>query len=367
MRILGKSPMGACVRLNEWVWHRLPRSLAALPPLGAYGRFFHSLVLLHAAREMFLGTFFFRNRPELELIRRLSEGTVRRRPVRIAVLGCSNGAEVYSIRWALRSLQSGRELVIHAVDISQSALECAQKGTYLRGVSELVREPVCALMTPEELREMFDDDGERLEIKPWLKEGIEWHLGDAADRRMRECLGPQDIVVANRFLCHMAPADADRCLRRIAQLVAPGGYLFVSGVDLDVRTKVASELNWQPVQDLLEAVHDGDSSLRKDWPCKYWGLEPLDKRRPDWTLVYASAFQVGEPPKPARRASLQTHRRGDGRDSVRIDEEQHVVPGRRQIRVRRSVDGQRSDPRGESQGHEPLGHVDGMRDASKAQ
>jgi len=48
------------------------------------------------------------------------------------------------------------------------------------------------------------------------------------------------------------------------------------------------------VPDLLEAVHNGDKSLRGDWPCKYWGLEPLDKRRPDWPLRYASAFQVGE-------------------------------------------------------------------------
>jgi SAM-dependent methyltransferase len=111
---------------------------------------------------------------------------------------------------------------------------------------------------------------------------------------MRHALWPQDIVVANRFLCHMAPPDAERCLRSIARLVAPGGHLFVSGIDLDVRTKVATELGWKPVPDLLEGIHDGDGSLRADWPCKYWGLEPLDKGRPDWAIRYASAFQVGE-------------------------------------------------------------------------
>jgi len=294
MRILGKSPLGAYLRMNEWVWRRLPRSLAALSPVDAYGRFLHSLVLLNADREMFLGTFFFRNRAELELIRRLAEATPVRSPVKIAVLGCSNGAEVFSIRWALRSLQPGRQPVLHAVDISQTALDSARQGTYSRGVSELVHEPVCSRMTPEEMREMFDENGERLQIKPSVKDGIEWHLGDAADPRLRDAIGPQDIVVANRFLCHMEPPEAEQCLRSIARLVAPGGYLFVSGVDLDVRTRVASELGWRPVPDLLEAVHDGDKSLRDDWPCKYWGLEPLDKRRPDWPLRYASAFQVGE-------------------------------------------------------------------------
>jgi hypothetical protein len=90
----------------------------------------------------------------------------------------------------------------------------------------------------------------------------------------------------------MAPREAERCLRSLAPLVAPGGHLFVSGVDLEVRTKVARDLGWQPVQDLLEDIHEGDRSLRNDWPCKYWGLEPLDKRRPDWPIRYASAFQI---------------------------------------------------------------------------
>jgi len=292
VRILGKSPLGVYLRLNERLWRRLPRSLAGVRPVDSYAHFLHSLVRLHARREMFLGTFFFRNRPELELIRRLAEPIASDRAVKIAVLGCSNGAEVYSIRWALRSLKAGRQLVLHAVDVSHSALECARRATYSRGVSDLVREPVCALMTSEEISELFDEDGELLRIKPPIREGIEWHHGDAGDPGLHAAFGPQDLVIANRFLCHMTAVDAERCLRRIARLVAPSGYLFVSGVDLDVRTKVASELGWKPVPELLEAMHDGDRSVRKDWPCKYWGLEPLDKRRPDWPIRYASAFQI---------------------------------------------------------------------------
>jgi len=292
MRILGKSPMGAVLRLNEWVWRQLPANVAALRPLDSYGRLVHSLVRRHSGREMFLGTFFFRNRPELELIRRLAEPIARSRPVKMAVLGCSNGAEVYSIRWALRSLRIGAQLSLDAVDISPGAVDCARCGTYSRGVSELVRESVCAFMTQEEIGELFDEDREDLQIKRPIAEGIEWHVGDGADPALQDALGPQDLVVANRFLCHMRPSDAERCLRRVARLVAPGGYLFVSGIDLDVRTKVATDLGWRPVAALLEAIHDGDRSLRKDWPCKYWGLEPLDKRRPDWRMRYASAFQT---------------------------------------------------------------------------
>jgi SAM-dependent methyltransferase len=130
---------------------------------------------------------------------------------------------------------------------------------------------------------------------PKLKEGITWHERDAADPALVDVLGLQDIVVANRFLCHMEPPDAERSLRSIARLVAPGGYLFVSGVDLDIRAKVARDLGWRPVPELLEEMHDGDPSLRNSWPWGYWGLEPLDRMKPDWRMRYASAFRLRTP------------------------------------------------------------------------
>ena len=46
----------------------------------------------------------------------------------------------------------------------------------------------------------------------------------------------------------MAPIDAENCLRNIGKLIDLQGYIFVSGVDLDVRTKVAADLGWKPVQ-----------------------------------------------------------------------------------------------------------------------
>jgi hypothetical protein len=99
-------------------------------------------------------------------------------------------------------------------------------------------------------------------------------------------------VVANNFLCHMHPFMAERCLRNIAHLVRPHGYLFASGIDLDVRTKVADDLGWHPLQELLEESHEGDPSMRALWPWHYAGLEPLNKKRGDWKRRYAAAFQL---------------------------------------------------------------------------
>jgi hypothetical protein len=73
--------------------------------------------------------------------------------------------------------------------------------------------------------------------------------------------------------------------------VKPGGYLFVAGVDLDVRERVARDLRWRPIPELIEEVHDGDPSVRRDWPLAWWGLEPLDVTRHDWQMRYAAVFQ----------------------------------------------------------------------------
>jgi hypothetical protein len=115
-------------------------------------------------------------------------------------------------------------------------------------------------------------------------------------------------VVANRFLCHTQPEEAEACLRNLARLVKPRGYLFVSGVDLNVRTEVAQELGWTPVSELIREIHDGDRSLREGWLLQYWGLEPFQKDRPDWMIRYASVFQISEASpvdKPCHSGSFQ--------------------------------------------------------------
>src|SRR6266852_8134855 len=161
LRILGKSPLGVYLRLNEWIWNHLPRSLTALRPLTFYGRLMHSLVRLQAGRQMYLGTLFLRNRAELELIRRFAILRSKAgQAVKIAVLGSSNGAEVYSIAWAVRSARPDSKLIMEAVDISAEVLKFAQRGVYTPGVSELVNEPVLERMTAGEMEEMFDREGD---------------------------------------------------------------------------------------------------------------------------------------------------------------------------------------------------------------
>jgi chemotaxis methyl-accepting protein methylase len=287
------------LRMNTWIWSHLPASLRSKRSLRGYGSHVHDLIQLQE-RKQATGTFFFRNRPELELLVRLLDQFPPGSTVDMAVVGCSKGAEVYSFSYVVRTKRPDLTLRICALDISRDVLEIGEAGTYpldgLEPSQDVGFRSLFERMSSVEMEELFEQDGKNVRVRPQFREGITWRLGDAGDPRVARVLGLQDVVVANRFLCHMHPGDAEPCLRNLTRLVKSGGYLFVSGVDLAVRTKVASEYEWSPVIDLIEEIHEGDPSLRRDWPLRYWGLEPMDRTREDWKVRYASVFRLPAAP-----------------------------------------------------------------------
>jgi SAM-dependent methyltransferase len=204
---------------------------------------------------------------------------------------------------------------LRAIDLSQEIVEFAKQGVYslqdpdvrdienYKGVTDAVKiswnthrdQPGASpfyRMSNSEMNKIFDRDGDSVRVKSWIREGISWHCADAGDPELVSILGKQDMVIANRFLCHMEPVAAERILRNLGRVLKPGGYLFVSGVDLDVRMRVALDMKWKPVTELMEEIHDGDPSIRDSWPLEYWAKEPYQARRRGATLRYASAFQI---------------------------------------------------------------------------
>src|SRR5258708_29171110 len=246
------------LRMNIWIWKHLPAFLAFWRPVRRYGCHLQSLIQPRDTRRQSVGTFFFRNRPELELLIRLLDKKLQNSTVKVAVLACSKGAEVYSISYAIRCARTDLKVRLCALDISEDILEFAEAGLYslshdgsgapsrslaLGGdvATSTSRDQPSSLferMSSGEMKAMFDREGDQVRVKPRFREGITWLLGDAGDPGLIDALGLQDIVVANRFLCHMYPKQAEECLRNIARLVKPSGYLFVSGGHLSVRSKV---------------------------------------------------------------------------------------------------------------------------------
>jgi len=160
LRLFGKSPAGFCLRLNKQVWKIIPPGLQNFYPVHAYGTWLQSLVRLISTREPNFGTFFLRNRPALELMRRSADKKAKGSTLRIAVLACSAGAEVYSILWTIRSARTDLKVLVRAVDVSQEILNFAENGVYYPDTFGLVGTSIFERLTAHEMEQMFDWEGD---------------------------------------------------------------------------------------------------------------------------------------------------------------------------------------------------------------
>ena len=173
-------------------------------------------------------------------------------------------------------------------------------------------------VTPIELGVMFDRQGDQLKVKPWLKEGIRWHCGSVDDPSLLTVLGP--LAAGHRHGESLpVPYATGQRGAQPAERRSPGqagGYLFASGVDLDVRAKVAKELGWEPIMETMKEVYRGRPDAER------WMADRILRHRAlprDWTTRYSSAFQLGLQALCAlgqRHVRSARGRRGSGRDEL---------------------------------------------------
>jgi hypothetical protein len=277
--------LGEQVLLRRF-WIRLGPHLVASDPIRRSCVRIHRSACERQRRTPEAGyTRFLRNRPQLRVLEQVVSARPRGSDLRLAILACSRGPEAYSALWTVHSRRPDLRVACVAVDLSPAAIATAKAGTYERNASELEG------LSEAEVEELFVRDGGRVRVRPALADGISWRVGDLLEPASLEGLHPQDIVFANNFLIHMSDADAEACLRAITARVADDGHLFVWGVNPDVKSHVLGALGFEPNVSLLEEIHEADRTARRIWPFKYWGLEPIDKRRDDWPMRYATVFR----------------------------------------------------------------------------
>jgi hypothetical protein len=205
--------------------------------------------------------------------------------VKVAILGCSTGAELYSAVWMLRSASPRQEVRAVGIDISAECIEIAARGVYP------VRSTEVGELSETACERLFVRQGQSLRVQDWLRDGVTWSVDDASSDALVSRLGAQDAVFANNFLFHMPSDRAEHCLRSIARLVAPNRYLFISGVDLDLRARCLRELGFTPLPARLEEIYTAEEGMLSAWPLHFWGLEPIDRRRSDWLSRYSTVFK----------------------------------------------------------------------------
>ena len=152
------------LRINTWIWSHLPASLRSKRPLRGYGSHVHSLIQLRE-RTQSTGTFFFRNRPELELLVRLLDQFPLGSTIDMAILGCSKGAEVYSFSYMIRTKRPDLNLRLCALDISREPLEIAEAGVYPLNAVEPSQDrgfrSIFERMSSVEMEDLFEQDLEK--------------------------------------------------------------------------------------------------------------------------------------------------------------------------------------------------------------
>ncbi len=273
-------------RTGRRLWRLVPAGLQERPPASSVNRWIHTLIRKFSPRKQYHVTRFLRYPPTLLTIRDLVSAYPFGAQVRLCVMGCSTGAELYSVLWAMRTARRDLKILPTGIDIAESVIEKAKAGRYSANDPELDG-------LPKELwSELFDITQSELTIKDAIAAGVEWIVGDVRDDGLRVQLGPQDIVVANNFLIHMREDEATPCLRKVVQFVRPGGLLLCRGVDLDIRERIARQFSFEPISLRIDEIHNVGLRERRSWPWDYWGLEPLDRTRKDWARRYATIFRV---------------------------------------------------------------------------
>lgn len=213
-------------------------------------------------------------------------GINRTEPLGIAVIGCSNGAEAYTIASALKKAFSSLDFSIKAFDIDPEMLKKAKSSCY--SSSEVFNNKV---ITEAFIKDTFDVKDGLFSVKVEIKKHVSFAQANALDRTLLESAGTNDIVFAQNFLFHLDRKDARIALGNIMRLMKPKAAIFVDGVDIDIRSKMTRQYGLQPLDFKVEEIHNEARMARAaGWPYSYWGLEPYRMRRKDSLRRYATVF-----------------------------------------------------------------------------
>jgi chemotaxis protein methyltransferase CheR len=278
------NPQALADRSIEMFWNGLPRQVRPWKYTQDLGRLIHRRACRVQPRGGGCFTRFFRNLPQLELVRDLLLERPRGVPLKVISLGCSTGAELYSTVWLIRTARPTQEIRALGIDIADECIQAASRGVYPFRVVEV------ASISKTGYERLFTREGKTLVVQDWIKEAATWAVGDACSPELTTRFGLHDVVLANNFLFQMPPERAEACLRNLARVVAPGGYLVVTGADLDLRSRILGELGFNPITARCEQIYAAED-VHAAWPLRFWGLEPIDRTRQDGPARYATIFR----------------------------------------------------------------------------
>lgn len=204
----------------------------------------------------------------------------------ITVIGCSNGAEVYSIASMLKNRHPHLRFTVKAVDIDEKQIEKAIGANY--SADEVYANKKIPAWF---VQNTFDIEKNNYRVKKSIKDTVSFKIADALDPNLQTINGPSDIVYAQNFLFHFKPKVSKKAFKNIISLLKPHSALFVDGMDLGLRSKLTQLNKLEPLEYKTKEIHEEARTIRgRDWPWIYWGLEPFSISRRNWRRRYSTIF-----------------------------------------------------------------------------
>lgn len=175
----------------------------------------------------------------------------RGRTVRVWSAACSTGQEPYSIGMLLLDqlpADEGWSVEILGTDLSTRALRVAQGATW--PLKQAAQVPPAYLQRFMQ-RGIGAQDGQ-MRARPELRAVVRLERLNLHQQRWPSG-GPYDLILCRNVLIYFSPEGARAIVRRLAERLVPGGYLFVGHA---------------------EAVHGAAATLRAVAPTMYRHLAP---------------------------------------------------------------------------------------------
>ncbi len=138
---------------------------------------------------------------------------------------CSSGQEPYSITMALPYLATAGRLHVLGTDLNQRVLAQARSGRY----SQL---EVSRGLPPAMLAQHFTRVGSEWEVSPALRAGVRFARHNLLDAP--PVGGPFDVVFLRNVLIYFDLATKRDVLRRVRQVLRPGGYLLLGASETTI-------------------------------------------------------------------------------------------------------------------------------------
>lgn len=250
----------------------------------------HRVALLTDERRHFTFTRFLRLPTQFEALTGpvldflAPAGTAR--PLEIVAVGCSIGAEQYSVASVLTTRRPGLQFTIRASDVDPEVIARARGARYVAkdvfANQDIPRDFVAAT---------FDQVDGAYVVKPNIARRVSFEIADVLDPGLAQRLGTADVVLAQNLLYNFRPRAARRAFENICTLLRPRGALFIDGMDLGMRQRLTRRAGLVPLEYKIQEIHeDARRERAKSWPWHYWGLEPFDASRRDWAYRYAMVF-----------------------------------------------------------------------------